>query len=104
MIYAKYEVIGKDLGRPRNDSKFSKACLRKLEMASTDRKGKKNSKSSKLRKIGIIAKSASQAFQRCKWFVKRNLDEEVMANQSLVNQVKSARGHINIHTADISEM
>jgi hypothetical protein len=43
--------------------------LGKLKMASVDRKGK-NSKSSKLRKIDIIAKSASQDFQQCKRFVK----------------------------------
>jgi hypothetical protein len=50
-------------------------------MASTNEKGK-NSKSSKLRKIGIIAKSASQDFQRRKRFVKQSYISKDIHSQS----------------------
>jgi hypothetical protein len=45
------------------------------------RKGK-NSKSSKLKKIGIIAKRASQDFQRRKWFVKQSYGSKDIHSQS----------------------
>jgi hypothetical protein len=51
-------------------------------MASTGGEREKNSKTSKLSKIGIIAKSVSQAFQRRKRFVKQSYRSKDIRGQS----------------------
>jgi hypothetical protein len=64
-------------------------------MASADREREKKSKSSKLSEIGIIAKSASQDFQRRKRLIKRSYGSKHIHGQSFgqpspVNRDESA--------------
>jgi hypothetical protein len=87
-------MIQKDSEKTKDDSKFAEATKEDHNGLSRQRKGK-NSKYSKLSEIGIIAKCASQYFQRCKRIVKQSYKSKDIHGQSFgkpspVNRDESA--------------
>jgi hypothetical protein len=70
-------------------------------MASIDKEREKIQSPRNLAKFTSIQRTLSQDFQKRKQFVKRSLDEEVMASQILVNQftVNQVHQHVLLTSA-----